>query len=233
MPLSSACLDRRSLPGGSLRSPRRDTYAAAMGFPPDLLNEGEEIVLDLRPHPWFLAKEILAVVVALAIVIVLYAKVDNDIARYIGLGLLAVATLWLAIEVIQWRTTEMVLTGDRLIYRTGILSKSGREIPLERINDITFSQTFFERIIGAGDLLIESGGERGQQTFTDILRPQRVQNQIYRQIEANQNRLADRMAGRRELSIPEQIDQLDDLRRRGVITDAEFAEKKAALLNRM
>ncbi len=201
-----------------------------MGFPPDLLNEGEEIILDLRPHPWFLAKEIVAVVAALALVVVLYAKVDNDIARYVGLGLLAVAALWLLVEVIQWRTTELVVTGDRLIYRTGILAKSGREIPLERINDITFSQSIFERIIGAGDLLIESGGERGQQTFTDILKPQRVQNEIYRQIEANQNRIADRMAGRREVSIPEQIDQLDDLRRRGVITDVEFETKKADLL---
>ena len=204
-----------------------------MGFPPDLLNEGEEIILDLRPHPWFLAKEIMAVVAALALVVVLYAKVDNDIARYVGLGLLAVAALWLLVEVIQWRTTELVVTGDRLIYRTGILAKSGREIPLERINDITFSQSIFERIIGAGDLLIESGGERGQQTFTDILKPQRVQNEIYRQIEANQNRIADRMAGRREVSIPEQIDQLDDLRRRGVITDVEFETKKADLLGRL
>jgi uncharacterized membrane protein YdbT with pleckstrin-like domain len=204
-----------------------------MGFPPDLLNEGEEIILDLRPHPWFLAKEIVAVVAALALVVVLYAKVDNDIARYVGLGLLAVAALWLLVEVIQWRTTELVVTGDRLIYRTGILAKSGREIPLERINDITFSQSIFERIIGAGDLLIESGGERGQQTFTDILKPQRVQNEIYRQIEANQNRIADRMAGRREVSIPEQIDQLDDLRRRGVITDVEFETKKADLLGRL
>ncbi len=60
-----------------------------------------------------------------------------------------------------------------------------------------------------------------------------MQNEIYRQIEANQNRIADRMAGRREVSIPEQIDQLDDLRRRGVITDVEFETKKADLLGRL
>jgi hypothetical protein len=60
-----------------------------------------------------------------------------------------------------------------------------------------------------------------------------VQNEIYRQIEASQTRDADRSAGRRELSIPEQIDKLDELRSRGVISQAEFDAKKAQLLDRM
>ena len=41
------------------------------------------------------------------------------------------------------------------------------------------------------------------------------------------------MAGRRELSIPEQIEKLDELRQRGVITREEFEAKKAQLLDRM
>ncbi len=223
----------RHVCGKSGRSWWRPRTLWAMGFPQELLNEGEEIVLDLRPHPWFLARQIVAVLLALVLVIVLFMKVDVDVVRYIGLGALALAVIWLLVALVHWRTTELVLTGDRLIYRTGILAKSGREIPLERINDITFNQSLFERIIGAGDLLVESGGERGQQTFTDILKPQRVQNEIYRQVEANQNRVADRMAGRREVSVAEHIDQLDDLRKRGVITEAEFQDKKADLLRRL
>jgi hypothetical protein len=69
--------------------------------------------------------------------------------------------------------------------------------------------------------------------FTDIPRPMQVQNEVYRQIEAAQQRDADRMAGRRELSVPEQLEKLDELRQRGVISQAEFDTKKSQLLDRM
>ncbi len=114
------------------------------------------------------------------------------------LGLTALNLVWLAARLAKWTTTNFVVTTDRLIYRSGVLAKQGMEIPLERVNDVSFNQRIFERMLGAGDLLIESGGERGQQAFTDIRRPAVVQNEIYRQIELAQERDADRMAGRRE-----------------------------------
>jgi hypothetical protein len=88
-------------------------------------------------------------------------------------------------------------------------------------------------MIGAGDLIIESAGERGQEVFPDLPKPGLIQNEIYRQLEGGKVRQADRMSGRRELSIPEQIEKLDELCRRGVITRAEFEAKKTDLLNRL
>jgi hypothetical protein len=79
----------------------------------------------------------------------------------------------------------------------------------------------------------ESGGERGQQTFSDLPKPFLVQNAIYREIENAQARDAERISGSRPLSIPEQIEKLDDLRRRGVLTGAEFEAKKKQLLDRL
>jgi len=87
--------------------------------------------------------------------------------------------------------------------------------------------------VGAGDLLIESGGEQGQQRFSNIRRPFEVQNEIYRQMERSAARDMDRMAGRRQLSVPEQIEKLDELRQKGVISQAEFDAKKAQLLRQM
>jgi hypothetical protein len=91
----------------------------------------------------------------------------------------------------------------------------------------------FGRIIGAGSLTIESAGERGQELFADLPRPGKIQNEMYKQIEGGKNRLADRMSGGRALSIPEQIEKLDELRRRGVLSEAEFEASKADLLNRL
>jgi uncharacterized membrane protein YdbT with pleckstrin-like domain len=202
-------------------------------FPRKLLNENEEIVLDLRPHWWFLAGPVFWLVVAIAATVAVAAFNLPDALWIGGLAVTGLVLLWLIGRTLRWTTTNFVVTTDRLIFRSGVIGKKGKEIPLERINDLSFNQSIPERLMGAGDLIIESGGERGQQFFTDIPRPARVQNEIYRQIELSGARDADRMAGRRELSVPEQIDKLDELRQRGVISQAEFDSKKQQLLDRM
>ena len=201
-----------------------------MPFPRKLLNDGEDVILDLRPHWWFLSKPIFVTALTLVGAIVLR---NVEYASLVALVLMAISVLWLLVRWLKWTTTNFVLTTDRLISRKGVLSKSGREIPLERINDISVNQTLFERLIRSGDLLIESAGERGQQHFPDMSKPFLVQNAIYAEMERAAARDADRMAGARQLSIPEQIEKLDELRQRGVISNAEFEAKKSQLLDRM
>lgn len=201
-----------------------------MAFPPKLLNEGEDVILDLRPH-W----STLAGPVAL-LVVVLGATVAGWLLSPVAGSVLAVALLvtagWVGIRVARRHTTNFVVTTDRLVYRSGIVAKHGKEIPLERVNDISYAQTVFERLLGTGDLSIESAGARSRETFADIPRPSTVQNEIYRQMEASVGRHADRIAGRREPSVADQLDALDGLRRRGVISPAEFEAKKQQLLDR-
>ncbi|HEX2701635.1 MAG TPA: PH domain-containing protein [Acidimicrobiales bacterium] len=205
-----------------------------MPFPRKLLNEGEDVVLDLHPHWWYFARPVTAVVVAAVAAVFAYTK-DVTFFRIATLVLLVAAVGWLAVAYAKWSTTNVVVTTDRLIHRSGVLGKQGKEIPLERVNDISVHQTFFSRMIGAGDVTIESGGERGQQRFSQIARPFVVQNVIYVEMERAKARDADRTGGggRRELSIPEQLEKLDDLRQRGIISQAEFDAKKTQLLERM
>jgi uncharacterized membrane protein YdbT with pleckstrin-like domain len=204
-----------------------------VAFPTKLLNEREEIVLDLRPHWLFLFGPAAAVVAAGAAAIAFLVLDLHDYVFLASLGAVVLAVLWLMGRWAKWVTTNFVVTTDRLIYRSGVVAKRGMEIPLERVNNIAFNQSVRDRLLRCGDLLIESAGESGQQKFTDIAKPSQVQNEIYRQMEASVARDADRMAGRRELSIPEQIEKLDELRSRGVISQAEFEAKKAQLLDRL
>jgi uncharacterized membrane protein YdbT with pleckstrin-like domain len=207
-----------------------------VGFPRKYLNEGEEIVLDLRPHWFFFAGPVVALVASAVAASLVGANLDGrprGLLLVPSVALVLASLVWVVVRYAQWATTAFVVTTDRLVHRHGVLSKSGREIPLERLNDISFHQSLFQRLLGAGDVLIESAGERGQQSFASFPHPERTQNVIHRQIELAQARDADRMAGRRELSPLEQLDKLDDLRRRGVISEAEFEVKKAKLLDRM
>lgn len=219
-----------------------------MAFPRKLLNAGEELVLDLRPHWLFIAPSALALLVSVVVGIVLIAEgPDGNFGKvlYVLMGLVVVASVvWFGARYAKWATTNFVLTGDRIISRQGVLSKSGIEIPLQRINTVFFKQSVFERLLGAGDLTIESAGERGSETFEDIRRPAEVQREVYVQMEENSNRDYRRMgqyvadahqtagaaAAGPARSVAEELEKLDELRRRGVLDEAEFQRQKARLL---
>ena len=210
-----------------------------MPFPRTLLNEREDIVLDLHPHWWFFAPPLLALIAAIAVGGLALAASDAAWVQ-IPAGLLILGFLvWFGIRYSRWITTNFVVTTDRLIYRHGVLAKHGIEIPLDRVNTVFFRQSIFERIVRSGDLVIESASETGRQAFSNVRNPSAVQNEIYRQIEANENRKFDRVGESvaniddREPSIPAQIRELDELRKQGLLSEEEFAAKKQQLLDRM
>jgi uncharacterized membrane protein YdbT with pleckstrin-like domain len=132
----------------------------------------------------------------------------------------------LVIRYSRWLTTHFVITNRRIIFRTGLVTKRGIEIPVDRVNTVHFSQGVFERIVGAGDLLIESGGESGQQRFTDIRQPDRVQRVIHAQMDASHMRPGDHGA----IDVAGQLERLESMLMRGTLTPEEFDRQKQKLL---
>jgi uncharacterized membrane protein YdbT with pleckstrin-like domain len=202
-----------------------------MPFPRRLLNDYESVVLDLHPHWWYYAKSAASTFVATVLALWVQMHLTGwarQLFGYIALSAVILAAAWLAVDYIKWRTTYFVLTSHRLIYREGIVGRHGVEIPLERVNNVNFHQTMWQRLIGVGDLLIESGGEDGESTFTHIGRPEHVQNLIHASMQA-------RLGGRFEAApsssnIADQLERLEALRDRGTLTDDEFEEQKRRLL---
>jgi membrane protein YdbS with pleckstrin-like domain len=216
-----------------------------VAFDRKLLHEHEELVLDLRPHWWYMAEPGGAVLGSAVLGLVVLAVLDldglpNTILSWLSIALIVGSLVWFGVRYLKWITTNFVVTSDRVVFRVGVLAKRGVEIPLERINTVFFNQTIFERALGAGDVAIESGGETGKETFGDIRKPSAVQNEIYKQMELNNTRMYGGMGGGpgagthgSSTSIPAQIAELDQLRQQGVISQAEFETKKAQLLERM
>ena len=220
-------------------------YAAPVGLNPSHLHRDEQIVLDLHPHWIMLVKAILAVVVTIVVGIFLLTRDWDNVAASglkILVGVLIVASLlYLLQRWIAWFSTNFVVTTDRCIYREGIITKRGVEIPLERINTVFFHQGLIERMLRAGDLTIESAGEMGVQRFEDVRDPVSVQNVLYQEMEDNENRKFDRVRapapgpaapGPTSSSVADELTKLVNLHEQGHLTDAEFEAQKAALLNR-
>ena len=206
-----------------------------MAFPRRLLIEGEELVLDLRPHPIALARAILVTVliaVAWGLALPRLPDAGHDVLFWtVIVAGFVVFILWPVRDTVRYLTSHFVVTSDRVIHRQGWIAKSSMEIPLEALNDVRFHQGVFERVIGAGDLIIESAGERGRQVFEDIREPEHVQKTIYQQGERNQQRMFHGgSTGASAPSATTELERLADLRARGVLTEDEFQAQKRRIL---
>ena len=151
-----------------------------MAYPAKLLGEGEEVVLDLHPHWKRLVLPVLVLLVVAAAYGFLLALVQDGTARLVVGVLALVLLLWqVLVPFLRWRTTLFVVTTRRVVVRQGVLSRSGRDVPMSRINDVTFSKDLLERLLGCGTLVVESAGERGQVVLTEVPDVEQVQRTIY------------------------------------------------------
>jgi uncharacterized membrane protein YdbT with pleckstrin-like domain len=199
-----------------------------MRYPEKLLSPGEEIKSEFRPHWSRILKE-LALSILVLVLIAIIAMMGFTWSGWVIVGLL-VAWLILVIRgFIRWWTSLHVITTERVVYRTGLISKQGKEIPLEVINDVTFSQSALERVFGTGDLIIESAGTHGQSNYSDIPNPEGVQSLIY---QVRENRMIALDSGDRSPaeSAASQLSTLSRLHDEGKLTDDEFESEKRRLL---
>jgi len=164
------------------------------GIPAKLLGDGEEVVMAMRPH-W---KEMFwpAVVLILTSPVATYLAAivpDGSAQKWLRLTIGVVAILvvlrWTVWPFLKWLTTSYVITDRRIITRVGVIARLGRDMPISRINDVTFEHSgILERVLGCGTLIVESAGERGQLVLRDVPRVEEVQRDVYKLAEADEER---------------------------------------------
>jgi uncharacterized membrane protein YdbT with pleckstrin-like domain len=159
-----------------------------MGFSMKHFNHDEVLVLDLHPHWWRFVKPVVVIIATLAALANTH-RIPNDflkdLALIIAQVLAVLAGLNLALQSLKWYRTHFVLTSQRVIFQTGVIARKRVEISLHKINLINFHQSVFERLINAGDIVIESGAEDGMETFSDVRDPQSVQAYIHEWVRRN------------------------------------------------
>ena len=210
-----------------------------MPFPRRLLIEGEQLVLDLRPH-WIALvwPSIMTVLLVVGYGFLLANAPGEGTGRSVvvwgGLIVALALFVWFPLRAfVYWATSNFAVTSDRIIHRQGFIAKRSMEIPLEAINDVRFSQRILERIVGAGDIIIQSASEYGRNVFSNIRNPEHVQRVIYEQGEANTKRMYQGGAAAPSApSVTTELERLAELRDRGVLTEAEFQDQKKKVLGR-
>ncbi|MFT4126534.1 MAG: PH domain-containing protein [Gordonia sp. (in: high G+C Gram-positive bacteria)] len=161
-----------------------------MGFPRDNLAAGERIVLHRHPHWKRLLGPFLVFILISGIAGVLSGLVWRS--SWTGVGALVlnivIWVLWaagagwfFARPLATWKTTHFVLTDRRVIFRDGILTRAGIDIPIRRINTVEFRHGLFDRILRTGTLIIESASDESL-SFDDIPRVERVHALLYNEV---------------------------------------------------
>jgi hypothetical protein len=233
-----------------------------MPFPRRLLFEGEDVVVELRPHwiflGWPLIATATAVVVAIAVVVE-FPHAPIGVSYALG-ALVLVPAVWLAGRVLRWVSTNIVITTNRIVERWGVFSRRSDEIRLEAVNQMSYHQTILERLFRVGTVFIEVPGRTGVIVYRCLRRPDVVQRiiseqtaELYRQGSAGGPGSARPVVGgvpaqdhtpptgspavrgpeRGQPSVVDAMSQLDELHQRGLLSDAEYEAKRAEVLRRL
>jgi uncharacterized membrane protein YdbT with pleckstrin-like domain len=213
------------------------------------LMPGEKMILYANPHWWYFWKEVVAALVVFGI-LVLFAALGWVGSSAVGIlfGIAVVVILVSTIyKFIGWKTTRFAITNQRVAYQSGIIQRRGVSIPLNRVNNVNFTQSFIARALNNGIVTIESAGETGDSVFENIPDPEKVRTLIFQQVEADEQADSDRnaasLAKAMQQHIPppptagpsaqERLKALDDLRAQGLVNDAEYELKRRQILEEL
>lgn len=204
-----------------------------------LLGDREKILLVARQHWFQLVRSIFfemvliaATVIAVSLVWALW--VPSSISA-LGYLLLLIPTASMVRDILVWNNHKYVVTTRRVVQIFGVFNKNVTDSSLEKVNDVKMDQSVLGRIFNFGDIEILTASELGMNRFTFIGDPVRFKtamlNAKYELEQGDQARAAP--ATNPVMEVPRLIQELDELRLRGAITEAEFQEKKSRLLARI
>lgn len=163
-----------------------------MAISQKLLNDDENVVVSTRTHFKALFAPLLVLVLVLATAVVVDQLVGDRVEGVVGLVVWVVAALailwYVARPFLVWLTSTYTVTDQRLITRTGIITRRGHDIPLPRINDVAYEHGLIDRVLGCGTLIVSVASTHGRVILHDIPRVEDIHKRI--------NRLLHEMHGR-------------------------------------
>ena len=165
-----------------------------MAYPHKLLAPDETIQFETRPHWRALLVPIIVLLVTVFGMTWLYFWIDTEMlggtaARWVVLAAgILVLVLWAIVPVLRWLTTEYVFTDRRIIVRSGIITRRGKDMPLGKVNNVSFFVPAMGRILNYGELQIQSAGENDGLEVRDVPDVEDIQRKVYEFIEADEKR---------------------------------------------
>ncbi len=234
-----------------------------MGYVESLLGKNEQIVVMERQHWTTLLMSFLVNLFLVIVIIAVYALLGNisasdqvknilQILRTVLLFVLLYPVGRFGWDLIQWEAEQYIVTNRRVMQTEGIVNKKTVDSSLEKVNDIILTQSFLGRIMGYGDLEIITGSDVGINLLKRLAQPVKFKTAMLDQKAAMHNpdildqppappvQVTGSIMGAKPKAAADddddplkQIAELDNLRKNGAISDAEYQTAKARLLAKL
>jgi uncharacterized membrane protein YdbT with pleckstrin-like domain len=160
-----------------------------MAYPEKLLAPNEHVKFQMRPHWRALFGPILILVATVFVGTFLFVSAPWPWLQWVVGAVMALLILWPALlGFLRWVTTDYVFTDRRIIVRSGILTKRGRDVPLSKINNVSFEVPVLGRLLNYGTLDIQSAGENEGLRIEDVPDVEHIQRDVYELTEVDDAR---------------------------------------------
>lgn len=203
------------------------------------LKKDEKLLVTIRQHWLTLVLPFLAWVL-LTVLLFIFLKDDNiKIALIIAL----ITALYPAYLFLEWRHNLWGVTNMRVVDESGFFTRYSKESPLDKINNVEYTQSLWGRMFGYGDVEIQTAAELGDTRYTMIHQPKLLKDtitlaqeeykatQVKNQAQQLANAIKQSMpAPQSNVSVSDEIEKLFQLMQKGAITQEEYTTQKNKLL---
>jgi uncharacterized membrane protein YdbT with pleckstrin-like domain len=197
------------------------------------LKKEEIVILQTKPH--WLTLVIPALITLVAIIL-------GFIIGGLGIILGMVFIPYFIYKVIERNKNLWAVTNLRVIDEFGVFSNNSKESPLDKINNVSYSQSFWGKIFGYGNVQIQTAAEIGSTIYPFVEKPQELKDSITQmqeeyktwQIKLQANELANAIiAGKQtnKTDVAAEVEKLFELKQKGILTEEEYNNRKSKLLN--
>jgi membrane protein YdbS with pleckstrin-like domain len=212
-----------------------------MSYAEKNLAPGEAIVYRARYH-WIYYRTALALLLVSAVFGLWWwlagslpgAQPASPVFGNVALLFLGAAVVSFLVRRIRNAADEFVVTNRRVVRKVGLFAREAEHAPIEKIQDITIDQGVMARLLGYGNVALETASERGRIVFPDIARPEAFRNAIWGQGTTAAGGASTASpplpAAAAPLPAAQRLAELEDLRTRGMLSTEEYSRKREEIL---
>jgi uncharacterized membrane protein YdbT with pleckstrin-like domain len=151
-----------------------------MGYPAKLLGAGEQVEFEMKPHWRALMVPFVWLLGEIFIGVALWFYIDVSFVRWVIFIVCAVIFVVFAVRpFLYWLTTDYVFTNRRIIVRGGFIARSGRDMPLSKVNNVSFDISVMGRILNYGKLTVDSASDEAL-VINDVPSVEHIQREVNR-----------------------------------------------------
>jgi uncharacterized membrane protein YdbT with pleckstrin-like domain len=201
------------------------------------LKKDEKAVLEIRQH-WF----VMVAPSFLSLIGIILGSILIGYSVVFGISIILIVICYFIYKVIQRRNNLWIVTNLRVIDEYGVFSNNAKESPLDKLNNVSYNQSFFGKIFEYGNVQIQTAAEIGSTTYHMVEHPKKLKDTItneqeeykHGQIMKQAAEFANAISPERQtnkIDVATELERLFELKQKGILTEEEFNARKAKILN--